>query len=421
MSKPILVHVDIQRVTQLVGRLWTHTRRRRQSATFEYDRSWLVNPHRFPLEPALKLGPGPFHTTPDKTLFGAIGDSAPDRWGRVLMRRQARHQAEETGKPQRFLSEVDYLLQVDDKTRHGALRFSREENGSFLTQYEGSSIPPLIDLPRLLVAADHISADSDTDEDIRLLIAPGSSLGGARPKASVRDSLGNLSLVKFPCKSDEMSTVLWEAVALTLAEQSEISVPEWRMESVEGRSVLLLKRFDRKGYIRIPFLSAMSMIDAKDYEMRSYMELADALRMHGAQPGRDMQKLWRRMVFNILISNVDDHMRNHGFLYDGSHGWILSPAYDLNPTPADISPRILSTAITYDDPTASLKTAFDVAEYFEISLNRAREIAAEVGMAVVRWRTEARRFNLPPHEIERMESAFEHKDLTLALKSSQAL
>lgn len=421
MSKPIFVHVDIQRVTQLVGRLWTHTRGRRQSATFEYDRSWLVNPHRFPLEPALKLGPGPFHTTPDKTLFGAIGDSAPDRWGRVLMRRQARHQAEKTGKTQRFLNEVDYLLQVDDMARQGALRFSREENGPFLTQYEGSSIPPLIDMPRLLVAADHISADNDTDEDIRLLIPPGSSLGGARPKASVRESLGNLSLAKFPCKSDEMSTVLWEAVALTLAEQSEISVPEWRMESVAGRGVLLLKRFDRNDYIRIPFLSAMSMIDAKDNEMRSYMELADALRMHGAQPGRDMQKLWRRMVFNILISNVDDHMRNHGFLYDGSLGWILSPAYDLNPTPADISPRILSTAITYDDPTASLETAFEVAGYFEISLNRAREIAAEVGIAVARWRTEARRFNLPPHEIERMESAFEHEDLTLALESSQAL
>ncbi len=416
MSQPILVHVDIQGETHLAGRLWAHTRDRRQSATFEYDRSWLANPQRFPLEPALKLGPGPFHTAPDKTLFGAIGDSAPDRWGRVLMKRQARHQAEESGSPLRFLKEIDYLLQVDDETRQGSLRFSTEEKGQFLTYYAGSSIPLLIDLPRLLTAADHISADNDTGEDVRLLIAPGSSLGGARPKACVRDSQGNLSLVKFPCRTDEICTVLWEAVALTLAEQSGISVPEWRIESVAGKSVLLLSRFDRKGSIRIPFLSAMSMIDAKDNEMRSYLELADALRMHGARSRKDMQKLWRRVVFTILISNVDDHMRNHGFLYDGSHGWILSPAYDLNPTPADISPRILSTAITCDDPTASLETAFEVAEYFSINLNRAREIAAEVGNSVACWRTEARRFGLPPREIERMETAFEHEDLVLALR-----
>ena len=418
MSQPILVYMDIYGVTHLVGRLWAHTKGRRQTAAFEYDRSWLANPHRFPLEPSLKLGPGPFHTKPDKNLFGAIGDSAPDRWGRLLIRRQAMHQVEETGKPQRFLSEIDYLLKVDDEARQGALRFAAEENGPFLTQYHSNGIPPMISLPRLLVAADHITANSDTDEDIKLLIAPGSSLGGARPKASVRDRRGNLSLAKFPCKSDEMSIELWEAVALTLAEQSKISVPEWRLESVAGRGVLLLSRFDRKGDIRIPFLSAMSMIDAKDNEVRSYMELADALRMHGAQPIRDMQELWRRMVFTIIISNVDDHMRNHGFLYDGSHGWVLSPAYDLNPTPADVSPRILSTAINYDDQTASLEAAFEVAEYFNISLDRAREIAAEVGTAVARWRIEARRFNLPPRELERMESAFEHEDLALALKKS---
>jgi len=415
MSQPIIVHMDIQGETQLVGRLLGHSRGDRQSATFEYDRSWLVNPHRFPLEPALKLGPGPFHTSSDKTLFGAIGDSAPDRWGRVLMRRQARHLSRKEGHPPGFLTEMDYLVRVEDEVRQGALRFSYDESGPFLTQYQGSAIPPLIELPGLLTAADHISANSDTEEDIRLLMAPGSSLGGARPKASVRDRLGNLALAKFPCKSDEMSTELWEAVALTLAEQSGISVPEWNKISVAGRSILLLERFDRDGCVRIPFLSAMSMIGARDNEVRSYLEIADALRMHGARPRRDMLRLWRRMVFNILISNVDDHMRNHGFLYEGSLGWILSPAYDLNPTPEDISPRILSTAITYDDATASLENAFEVVDYFEIDLNRAREIAAQVGMAVKRWRTEARRFNLPEHEIERMESAFEHKDLALAL------
>ena len=180
-------------------------------------------------------------------------------------------------------------------------------------------------LPRLLSAADHVADESDSDEDLRLLLAPGSSLGGARPKASVRDRDGYLAVAKFPHKGDEIDAVRWEAVALSLAAKTGIPVPPWRVEDVAGKPVLLLRRFDRTGSVRVPFLSAMSMLGAKDNEMRSYLELVDALRQFGAAPKEDMRALWRRIVFSILISNTDDHLRNHGFLYAGPDGWRLAP------------------------------------------------------------------------------------------------
>lgn len=414
MSEAIHVHVSVRGATQYVGRLWTHSRRGRESATFEYQDSWLKNPSRFALEPALMLNAGSFHTPVGKALFGALGDSAPDRWGRMLMRRAARRYAEKSGTSPRSLLEIDYLLGVDDKARQGALQFSNEEGGPFLAGDDSGRIPPLIELPRLLAAAEHVANENDSDEDLRLLVAPGSSLGGARPKASVLDHDSSLAIAKFPHKDDEIDTVAWEAIALNLAEKAGISVSERRIERIADKTVLLLRRFDRVDRDRIPFLSAMSMIGATDNEAHSYLELVDALRMHGSRPQTDIRELWRRIVFTVLISNVDDHMRNHGFLHDGSAGWTLSPAYDLNPTPADIRPRILSTAIDYDDQTASVDLAFEVAEYFEVKPNQAREIASVVGKAVAGWRDEARHFGLSKLEIDRMASAFEHDDLKKA-------
>jgi serine/threonine-protein kinase HipA len=414
MDKEVLVYVDLQGTPYLVGHLWARMRKDRESATFEYDQSWLAHPERFSLEPALKLGPGPFHTPSDKPLFGAIGDSAPDRWGRVLMRRAERRRAEHEGQTPRTVREIDYLLLVDDEARQGALRFAEREGGPFLAEHGPTKIPPLIELPRLLSAAERVLSDTDSDEDLRLLLAPGSSLGGARPKASVRDRDGHLLIAKFPNKGDEVNTVLWEAVALTLAAKAGIPVPAWRLETVADRPVLLLRRFDREEGTRVPFLSAMSMLDAKDNEARSYLEFVDILRQHGAAPKEDMHALWRRIVFSILISNTDDHLRNHGFLWPGPAGWRLSPAYDLNPVPTDIKPRILTTAIDLDDGTASLKLALKVASYFELGENEAHKIAAQVGQAVAAWRREAKGLGLTPVEIDRMASAFEHDDLKAA-------
>lgn len=416
MQTEILVYVDLQNSVHLVGRLWARTRKDRESASFEYDKTWLSHPERFSLEPALKLGPGSFHTAPDKALFGAIGDSAPDRWGRILMRRVERRRAEHEGRAPRTLHEADYLLMVDDEARLGAFRFALKEGGPFLAQYEGVKIPPLIELPRLLSAAEHALTDTDTDEDLRLLLAPGSSLGGARPKASIRDRDGHLTIAKFPNKDDEINVVRWEALALTLAGDAGIAVPVWRIEMVADKPVLLLRRFDRDEARRIPFLSAMSMLDAKDNDTRSYMEFVDALRQYGALPKEDSYALWRRIVFNILISNTDDHLRNHGFLWSGTAGWRLSPAYDLNPMPTDIRPRMLSTAIDLEDTTASLKLALEVAPYFQLAVDEAKAIASEVGKAVAGWRKKAAKLGLRPSEIDRMASAFEHEDLAAALK-----
>jgi len=415
METEVLVYVEIGGTPHLAGRLWARVRKGRESATFEYDASWLAYANRFALEPALTLGPGPFHTTSGRPLFGTIGDSAPDRWGRVLMRRAERRRAERVGETPRTLMEIDYLLGVDDEARQGALRFATQEGGPFLAEHEAVRIPPLIDLPQLLSAAEHVVGDTDSDEDLRLLLAPGSSLGGARPKASVRDRDGHLTIAKFPHKDDEINAVLWEGVALRLAAKSGIPVPDWRVEHVLNKPVLLLRRFDRVQGERIPFLSAMSMLGASDNESRSYLEFVDALRRYGASPVQDMHELWRRIVFNILISNTDDHLRNHAFLYTGPDGWRLAPAYDLNPVPTDIKPRVLTTAIDLDDGSASLDLAMSVVGYFELDENKAHAIAAEVGMAVRTWREEAARLGLTQAEIDRMASAFEHEDLSSAL------
>ncbi|MBI3207758.1 MAG: type II toxin-antitoxin system HipA family toxin [Candidatus Solibacter usitatus] len=409
MDRHTLVYMETGAGARLAGRLWTRVRNQRESATFEYDKSWLASPERFALEPALQLGPGPHHTAFDQTLFGAIGDSAPDRWGRILLRRAERRRAELAKETPRTLRETDFLLLVDDESRLGALRFRAVENGPFLND-AAAKIPLLIEVPRLLLAAERFVGDRESEEDLRMLLAPGSSLGGARPKACVRDRDAQLSIAKFPQKGDEVNVVLWEAVALALAAKAGIRLPAWRLERVAKKPVLLVRRFDRAAGARIPFLSAMSMLGARDNESRSYMEIVDALRRHGAAWREDARELWRRVAFNVLISNTDDHLRNHGFLYAGPRGWRLSPAYDLNPVPIDLKPRVLATSITVDDASASLDLAMETAPYFGLGLSESRKIAAQVAKATSAWRKEAAKNGLTNREIDRMSSAFEHED-----------
>ena len=415
MEKETFIHVDLTGTVRPVGRLWTRVRQGRESATFQYDDAWLDHPERFALEPALTLGEGAHHTPTSRALFGALGDSAPDRWGRALMTRAERRTARAEERPPRTLTKLDYLLNVSDHARQGAIRFSAEPGGPFLSHAEADPVPPLIELPRLLTASDRINDEDDNDELLALLLAPGSSLGGARPKASVVDIDGTLAIAKFPKHDDEIDIVRWEAVALSLAAHAGIKVPEWHLERVHDRHALILKRFDRNGDARIPFLSAMSMLGADDGDVRSYLEIADALRQHGAESRVDREALWRRIVFSILISNTDDHLRNHGFLYEGTAGWRLSPAFDLNPVPIDLKPRFLSTAIDLEDHEASLDLALTVAPYFEIDENAARAVAKDVALSVAEWRTFASKLGLPRSDIERMASAFEHDDLKSAL------
>src|ERR1700733_1290058 len=418
MDQQLLVYVDLEGVSHLVGRLWAHNRRGRESASFEYDASWLRRPEKFALEPALTLGEGQHHTAADRTLFGAIGDSAPDRWGRVLIQREEQRKARAEGRTPRTLGEIDYLLGVGDIARQGALRFAEQEGGSFLAAGDAAQIPPLVQLRKLLDAALRLTADKENDADIKLLLAPGSSLGGARPKASVVDQKGRLLIAKFPHHEDLTRIPLWEALSLTLAAKAGIPTPEWRVENIAGKPVLILRRFDRSDGWRVPFLSAMSMLGAADNEGHSYLEIADAIRRYGAHAEEDCAQLWRRIVFNILISNVDDHLRNHAFLY-GPGGWRLTPAYDLNPVPVNIKARVLTLAINETDSTASLDLALSVATHFGLKSEAPRLIAAEVGAAVVSWRKEAKKLGLTGKEIDRMASAFEHEDLTKATASKK--
>ncbi len=419
-DKQVFVYVDLASGPAFVGRLWSRFRNRRESATFEYDAAWLTHPERFALEPALALDTGPQHTAQDQRLFGALGDSAPDRWGRVLMRRDEQRRAKLEQRPSQTLGEIDYLLLVDDEARQGALRFALQMGGPFLAEDPHPRIPPLVELPRLLAAGQRVAADSESDEDIRLLLVPGSSLGGARPKAVVRDGDKGLTIAKFPHPNDDYDLVKWEAVALHLASRAGIDVPDWRLEAVSNKTVLLLRRFDRAGSRRTPFLSAMSMLGRRDHEVGSYLEMVDALSQHGARPTEDAQALWRRIVFSLLISNTDDHLRNHGFIYAGALGWQLSPAYDLNPTPTDLKARILTTSILPDVEVSSLDSVLENAEYFRLTNDRANEIVREVAQAVAEWRSVAAGIGLTSAAIERMSSAFDHADLEAAKRVGRA-
>jgi serine/threonine-protein kinase HipA len=407
------VYADLEGTAHLVGRLYAHNNKGKETATFEYEREWLTNPFRYALEPALSLGVGPYHTA--NRLFGSIGDSAPDRWGRTLMRRAETRRAEAEKSPARTLYEMDYLLLVNDETRQGALRFASKQGDAFLA-HNGTPVPPLINLPKLLSATDSLLDDAETAAELKLLLAPGSSLGGARPKASVRENDSQLAIAKFPKKDDDYPAVQWEFVALQLATQAGLNVPEFRLENIASRAVLILRRFDRQGTSRIPFLSSMSMIGASDNEAHSYLELMDALRQHGAAPNTDGPELWRRIVFSILISNTDDHLRNHGFLMEGQQGWRLSPVYDVNPVPLEVKERILTTAINETDASASLNLALSVAEDFGLKKQDAKNIASEVGKAVVNWRQVATEAGINKGQLDRMASAFEHVDLKQSLK-----
>ena len=406
-SKEILVSIALGSEDISIGKLWFHARGHKESASFEYDKEWLDHPEKFALEPALKLTEGAFHTGQGISLFGAIGDSAPDRWGRVLMRRSEASKASVQNRAPRALFEIDYLLGVNDEARGGALRFSiSPDENVFLSPKQKTSIPPLVDLPKLLSATERFIADNESSEDLRLLLAPGSSLGGARPKASIRDKDGSLAIAKFPKKDDEFNVVVWEAVTLTLAKKAKIKVPLYRLETICEKPVLIIRRFDRDGDNRIPFLSAMSMLGARDNEQHSYLEMAYALAQNGASPEEDMKELWRRIVFTIMVSNTDDHLRNHGFVYKRYKGWRLSPAYDINPTPIEIAPRILTTSIDFYDSSASLETAMRVAKDFRLNQEEALFIIKEVTSSVEQWRSVASEFGLSKRECDRMSSAF---------------
>ena len=408
------VHIALNGRTRQVGLARSNRVRGKETILFEYDDAWLNDSDRFSLEPALAMTRGAFAPPSGLTVFGSIGDSAPDTWGRRLMQRAERRAAEREGRAIHTLAESDYLLGVSDTTRLGALRFRRVGEESFQAP-DRAGVPALIQLGKLLQITERILRDEATDEDLQLIFEPGSSIGGARPKASVIDQHGYLSIAKFPKETDDYSVETWEEIALRLAEQAGIATPKHQLIEVAGKAVLLSRRFDRQDGTRIPFLSAMAMMSAKDGEQGSYPEIVDSLVQHGAQAKTDARALYRRVVFNVLTSNVDDHLRNHGFLWLGKNGWSLSPAYDLNPMPSDIKARVLTTNISLDEATCSLDLLESAAEYFSLSLAQARAIIKEVALVTSRWRNIAKEIGARSAEIQRMASAFEHDELKRAI------
>ena len=392
------------------GTLYSDRRRQVEAASFSYRADYLSAPGAYALDPALPLVLGAQQTRVGQALFGAFTDCAPDRWGRRLVDRREAALARAERRPARQLGETDYLLGVRDDLRQGSLRFRLDGSG-FLAD-DDSGVPALTDLPQLLdLAARAEDPGSFTDAsdlpDLQRLVRVGSSLGGARPKAHVLDTGGRIAIAKFPsAHSDTWNVMAWEKVALDLAAQAGVEVPTSKLLSLAGRSVLVLDRFDRTATgERIGYASAMTMVEAADGDQRSYIEIAEVIENTSARATFELQQLWRRMVFTVLISNTDDHLRNHGFLHVRGDVWRLAPAFDLNPNPAP-GAKFLSTTIDVADDTASLELALAVADYFRLTSTDARTVLDDVAAAVSQWRKVAHRHGLGESEITRMEPAF---------------
>jgi serine/threonine-protein kinase HipA len=393
----------------------------RESAAFEYDASWLAARDRFSIDPALQLVPGAqFHKkSPAGSIFhAAIADTEPDGWGRrVILRAHAKRmqQARRAGVEvdSRPLNDLDFLLEVDDGSRAGALRF-QDEGGVFCQSAEPGrrTAPPLIELAQLARATRSIETNTETDADLAYLRGRGTSLGGMRPKCTVVDETGHLSIGKFPSVADERAVTKGEVLAMRLARTAGIEAAEVRLVDSGGVPVALVKRFDRaEGGGRRLYVSAATMLGAEptDPGEHAYTDIVDALRMHGAAVQADVEELWRRIAFSILITNVDDHLMNHGFLHVGHGQWKLAPAFDLNPFPDRV--RELKTWISPTaGPEASIDALMSVAAYFKIRRARAKEIVGEVERAVGQWRQEGRRIGMSDPELEAFGPAFEHAE-----------
>ena len=391
-----------------VGTLHRTAGRGRERVSFTYHDGWLSDENACGLSPDMPLVKGQFVPEAGQDMLAPLGDSAPDTWGRTVMRRFEGRMAEAEGRRPRTLQETDYLLGVNDETRLGALRF--RVDGEFQAR-EGIGVPALVSLGDLLNASQRVLRGEETTEDLKRLFAPGSSLGGARPKASILDQHGRLSVAKFPKETDTYCVERWEAIALELARRAGITVSDHTLEMAGDKPVFLSHRFDRNEDGRIPFISAMAMLGGRDGESYSYLDLADIITSESVTPDQDREELYRRVAFSILVTNLDDHMRNHGFLR-GRGGWNLSPAYDINPVPNQ--PRVLKSYVDDDNPDASIALHRAQHDSYLLERGEADRIISEVTEATMAWREVARALGAPEREIREMATAFEHEEADLA-------
>ena len=362
---------------------------------------WLRRDGAFAIDPtSLPLQRGVQHA---KALFGAMQDCGPDRWGRILIERAVRKKVL-AQKPYR---DIDYVLALDDMARVGALRFRHNPESPFLAPTTGT-LPPLMRLNALLHATDAIHSETETAQDLRFLLGAGSPLGGARPKAAVRLPDERLALAKFPKPDDTRDIGAGEILALTLAARAGIHVADHQRVAVAKQSVAVITRFDREGGKRVPFISAASLLGLPQGEVGAYTMLADAIRQFGDDVPGDLRELWRRLVFSLLVSNYDDHLRNHGFLMFRPGNWSLSPAYDLNPVPEVDRARVSKTAITEEQDELTIAVALAAAERFGLRPAHAKKILGEVFPVVSGWRKTGRELRLSAAVLDAYASAFEH-------------
>lgn len=414
-----------------VGSLRFDRQGARQSAGFEYDSQWLRATDRFALDPTLPLVGGvQFHRqVREGSLFhGAIADTEPDGWARrVILRDHAkrRQAARLSGVPAQSgpLSSLDFLLAVDDASRVGALRL-RDENGTFLRAAEPGrrTVPPLMELRSLLSATRAVETSTETAADLEYLRGRGTSLGGLRPKCSVLDDDGHLSIGKFPSVADDRPVTKGEILALALAGAAGIDAAQARLIDSDGVAVALIRRFDRpESGGRLMYISAATMLGADGTEPgeHAYTEIVDALRQYGARAQADIVELWRRIAFSVLITNVDDHLRNHGFLHVAQGQWRLAPAFDVNPFPERA--RELKTWISEESgPAASIEALMSVAKYFRLDHEDALNILADVERAVSRWHETGLAMGMTRNELDQFADAFEHVERAAARKVLRA-
>jgi serine/threonine-protein kinase HipA len=397
----------------LMGILYATMVRGKEIFSFEYNPDWLRSKQAHVLDPSLQLFHGMHYAPNSQENFGVFLDSSPDRWGRFLMKRREAQLAREGKREERKLLESDYLLGVYDEHRLGALRFRIDPQGEFLDNNKELATPPWASLRELEHASLELEKDgaekkASYSKWLKMLIAPGGSLGGARPKASVLDDRKHLWIAKFPSGNDEFDVGAWEMVTYKLARRARITMADAKVEKFKNHyHTFLSKRFDRNpSGDRIHFASAMTLLQRSDGDDASkgasYLELAEFIIQQGARPTEDLEQLWRRIVFYICVSNIDDHLRNHGFILE-STGWVLSPAFDINPVANGAG---LKLNISETDNTQDLILAREVAEFFRVKSNRADKIIREIITVVKTWRKEAKSLNISAKEQDQMAQAF---------------
>lgn len=415
-NKTIYVYADWKGINDptLIGVLAAESLRGKEIFSFEYADEWLKSSQPFSLDPNLQFFSGKQYNSIDKPNFGLFLDSSPDRWGRVLMKRREAVMARQESRRPQTLFESDFLLGVFDGHRMGGLRFKTAPDGDFLSSERKLASPPWTNLRDLEYASLQLEQEEYDDDDetlkwLNMLMAPGSSLGGARPKASVKDSEGDLWIAKFPSGNDEYDIGAWEMVAWQIARNAGIKVAPAQVRQFSSKHhTFLNQRFDRNRENRIHFASAMTLLgynDGADFKDGiSYLELAEYIIQNGSNVNADLRELWRRIVLNICIKNTDDHLRNHGFLLTPT-GWTLSPIYDINPFPDGTG---LTLNISEDDNSLDLQLALSVIRYFRIPQTEAEEIIGQVKTAVSNWKKIAEEIGISRREQEYMGNAFIH-------------